>query len=137
MGDIMKEAYAKNPDRVDIDVPDQRAWGKSREHMRKITRAFRDLPCHVIFTSHVYTQSEEGQPTKYLPAFSGKLRAEIPGFMDIVGYLYVEVQGNEQTRRLQFAQSRRIIAKDRTAALGDYIDNPTIPQMWSLIHDSQ
>lgn len=137
MGDIMKDAYSKNPDRVDIDVPDQRAWGKSREHMRKIVRAFRDLPCHVLFTAHVYTQVEENQPTKYMPAFSGKLRSEIPGFMDIVGYLYVEVSGDTQMRRLQFAQSRKLIAKDRTGALGDALDNPTIPDLWSLINGSQ
>jgi phage nucleotide-binding protein len=137
MGDIMREAYARNPDKVDVDVPSQREWGKSREHMRKIVRAFRDLSCHTLFTSHVYTQIEEGQPNKNLPAFSGKLRSEIPGFMDIVGYLYVKEEGNDLIRKLQFAPTRRITAKDRTAALGDVIDNPTIPQIWKLIHESQ
>jgi phage nucleotide-binding protein len=134
MGDIMKEAYNRNPDKVDVDVPSPREWGKSREHMRKIVRAFRDLPCHVIFTSHVYTQIEEGQPNKYMPAFSGKLRSELPGFMDIVGYLSVEVTNDVSTRRLQFAQTRRVIAKDRTDALGDLIENPTLPHLWKIIN---
>jgi len=132
MRSIMEDAYRKNPDKVDKDVPSQREWGKSRSHMRSIVRAFRDLPCNVIITAQV-----EGQPTKYMPGFSGKLRTEIPGFMDIVGYLYAENQGGEITRKLQTQGTRRVVAKDRTSALDDVVENPTLPGMWETIHSYQ
>lgn len=138
MRDIMKEAYGKNPDKVDVDVPSQREWGKSRAHIRSIVRAFRDLPCNVIFTASIASQQEEGQPTKVFPGFAGKLRTEVPGFMDIVGYYYNDVDAitGEVTRRLQFQGTRRVVAKDRTSRLGGYIDDPTIPKIWDLINSN-
>jgi len=135
MRSIMRQAYQNNPDKVDKDVPSQREWGKARVHMRSIVRAFRDLPCNVIFTAQEATVQEEGQPTKYMPGFAGKLRTELPGFMDIVGYLYAENQGGEVTRKLQVQGTRRVVAKDRTSALGDVMENATIPHMWALIHN--
>ena len=133
---IMKEAKGRNPDKVDIDVPSQREWGKARNHMRTIVRAFRDLPCNVIFTAQVHQLQEEGQPTKYLPGFSGKLRTEIPGFCDIVGYLYPENQQGVIIRKLQVAGTRRVVAKDRTSSLGDILENATVPEMFDLIHNT-
>jgi phage nucleotide-binding protein len=134
MRKIMDDAYSKNPEKVDKDVPSQREWGKSRTHMRNIVRAFRDLPCNVIFTAHVATLQEEGQPTKYMPGFAGKLRTDIPGFVDVVGHLRPENKQGVITRYLQVQGSHRVIAKDRTSALGTVVENPTIPMMWDLIH---
>jgi hypothetical protein len=139
MKDIMKDAYSRNPDKVDKDVPSQREWGKARAHMRTIVRAFRDLPCHVVYTASVATLQEEGQPTKYFPGLSGKLRTEIPGFMDIVGYLTAESDQGVVVRKLQVQGTRRVVAKDRTSSLAPesgIIENPTLPDMWSLIHSA-
>ena len=131
---IMRAAYARNPDKVDIDVPSPREYGINRSHIRKLVRAFRDLPCHVIFVAGVAARQEEGQPTKYFPGFSGKLQTEVPGFCDIVGYYYNDNSTGEVIRRLQFQGTRRVQAKDRTDSLGEFIDDPSIPLMWNLIH---
>lgn len=133
MRDIMKEAFSRNPDKVDKDVPSQREWGKSRAHIRTIVRAFRDLPCHVIYTAHVGTEQNEGQPMKYFPGFSGKLRTEVPGFMDIVGYMSVQNKGGGPARFLQVQGTNRVVAKDRTAALGDVVEDPSLPLIWEKI----
>lgn len=134
---IMEEAYntARDPSKVDKDVPSQREWGKTRNHMRAIVRSFRDLPCHTILTCHVDELIKEGEPSRMAPALSGRARREIPGFMDVVGYLYLP--GTSQDRRLQFAQSRRVAAKTRIAALGDFVDHPTIPLLWEKILTAQ
>jgi phage nucleotide-binding protein len=133
---IMKQAKetAKDPDKVDIDVPSMREWGKSLEHMRTMARAFRDLPCNTILTALAHTEKEEGQPDKIFASLSGKARNEIPGFMDIFGYLYTRQQGTTTVRRLQLARTAKVAAKDRTDLLGDSIDNPTIPMIWDIIH---
>jgi phage nucleotide-binding protein len=131
---IMRAAYARNPDKVDVDVPSPREYGINRSHIRKLVRAFRDLPCHVIFVAGVAARQEEGQPTKYFPGFSGKLQTEVPGFCDIVGYYYNDNSTGEVVRRLQFQGTRRVQAKDRTDSLDEFIDDPSIPLMWNLIH---
>ena len=136
MRTIMKSAYSNNPDKVDVDVPSPREYGKSRNHMRAVVRAFRDLPCNTIFTAQVNSLQEEGQPTKYFPGFTGKMKTEIPGFMDIVGYLTPEVEPGSGVivRKLQVQGTRRVVAKDRTSALGNIVENPTVPMLWDLIH---
>ena len=131
---IMNEAYGRNPDKVDRDVPSPREWGKSREHLRLITRAFRDLPCHTIFTAHVHEKVEEGMPTRYYPGFGGKARIDLPGFCDIVGYMSVEHTGKETLRRIQFVGSRRVLAKDRFSSLGDSVVNPSVPLIWEKLY---
>jgi len=131
---IMRETKlkAKNPDNVDIDVPSPREWGKSRNHIRTIVRAFRDLPMHCIITSLHSEVSEEGRPDRLQPNLPGKQRVEIPGFMDIVGYYFKE---EANLRRLQFAGTKRIPkAKTRYAELGDSIDNPTVSILWEKLN---
>jgi phage nucleotide-binding protein len=130
------KATARDPDKVDIDVPSQREWGKSREHMRAIVRSFRDLPCHTIMTAHTVTEKNEGQPDRYFPGFGGRSKTDVPGFMDIVGYMTVDMKGPEPVRRIQFGGTRRVLAKDRTDTLGITIENPTIPLIWEKIHAS-
>lgn len=132
---IMKDAYTQSPDKIDPDVPDQRGWGKSRNHIRTIVRAFRDLPCHVIYTASAASQQEQDQPTKVFPGFAGKLRTEVPGFMDIVAYYFNEVDPVREviTRKFQVQGTRRVIAKDRTNSLNGLVVNPDIPMLWDLI----
>jgi AAA domain-containing protein len=140
MNTVMKQRHEDNPDKIDPDVPDQRAWGKSGERIRKIVRAYRDLPLHFFATCHVQEREDErtGRVTVY-PSLPGKLRAEIPGFFDIVGYLRAVQEGGdppEVVRIVQFAKTDRVIAKDRTGALGDMMRNPTIPLMWEMINNN-
>lgn len=134
---IMLDVAGKNPNQ-DVDVPSQREWGKSNEHIRRIVRAYRDLEMNTIFTAHMVESKDEstGQMT-YYPSVPGKLKAEVPGFIDVVGYLYVSIEQEELTRVIQFQQSKKIIAKDRTDALGPRMVDPTIPAMMELINNSK
>lgn len=134
MRDIMKDQYDKRPDTTDIDVPSQREWGKSGEHVRRIVRAFRDLPVNTIITALATIDKDDNGTNTFYPDLPGKLRIHIPGFMDIVGYLYTAEEKDQLVRRLQVAKTRRVIAKDRTATLGSVIESPTIPLMWEMIH---
>ncbi len=133
---------SQNPDRIDVDQPTQAAWGKSGERIRRIVRAFRDLPCNTIMTALAGTEYEEDDKGKedksrvklYYPMFPGKLRGEIPGFFDVVGFMVADAdkQGNVK-RTLQVAKTKRVVAKDRTDSLGLMINAPTIPMIWDMI----
>jgi phage nucleotide-binding protein len=133
MRDIMKEVVQRRPD-LDPDVPSMREWGKSAEHMRRIVRGFRDLPCNTIMTALSNIERDENGVVTYTPSLPGKLKMEVPGFMDIVGYLSSTIESDEVIRRIQFAKSRRVIAKDRTASLDAVVDFPSIPMLWEVIN---
>lgn len=135
MVDIMKELTSRRPD-LDPDVPSQREWGKSIEHMRRIVRGFRDLPMNTIFTALVIVDKDNNGNVTFTPSLPGKLKMEISGFVDVVGYMTAAVEDGVPIRRIQFAQTQKVIAKDRTAALGDVVDNPTIPMLWDLMHNN-
>lgn len=132
IGEISKTFAAQN-DKLDPDIPDMRAYGKSGNHIRRIVRAFRDLPCNVIFTCHTQNDRDNFNRLIYRPQLPGKLQVDIPGFLDIVGWLRSEVTDEGVTRYLQTQKTEVTIAKDRTNALDAVEMNPTIPQMWDKL----
>jgi phage nucleotide-binding protein len=132
MRDIMRELMLKRPD-LDPDVPGMREWGKSAEHMRRIVRGFRDLPMNTVMTALSNVERDENGVVTFTPSMPGKLKMEVPGFMDIVGYMSATIEEGEPVRRIQFAKTRRVIAKDRTDSLEGSIDFPTIPLLWETI----
>lgn len=136
MRTIMQEAYDSRPDTTDKDVPSPREWGKTGNHMRTIIRGFRDLPVNTIMTCLQGSQYDESSGmTLVYPELPGKMRHESPGYFDVVGYLRADTNSKgEITRILQTAKTRRVVAKDRTASLGDVLNEPTVPIMWDLIH---
>jgi hypothetical protein len=143
MADILRENQISGSRSHDPDMPEQRDWGKNAERVRKVVRAFRDLPkVHVIFTC--LSQEVKDEQTGHVtikPSLPGKLRDEVPGFIDVVGWLHTakvtEQAGDKKTQRLvrqiMFQPEGRIIAKDRSAALGTIMVDPTIPKILSLI----
>lgn len=131
---IMKEVMQARPD-ADPDVPSQREWGKSTEHIRRIVRAFRDLDCNTIMTALVRQDRDNSNTIIYSPSLPGKLYNEVPGFMDIVGYYYTDTDEDDTlVRKLQVAGTRRVKAKDRTDSLGSLVINPTVPMLFEMIH---
>jgi len=137
--EVMNE-FAKINEKIDADVPDQRGYGKSGTHMRKLARAFRDLPCNVVFNCHSQTERDNNMRMLFQPKLVGKLRIDIPGFLDIVGYYRAESDGNVDAdgnpvvnRYMQFQKTETTIAKDRTGAFDPIEINPTIPSLWDKL----
>lgn len=106
---------------INVKSAEIQHWGKSGNQMGMMVRYFRDLPMHVFFTTLTMTSKDEltGKIT-YNIALPGKQSDEIPGIPDIVGY--IDVQKNPTTKQeervIYFQPNGKIIAKDRTDALG-------------------
>ena len=132
MRHIMKEANAANP-RQHLYVPSQREYLIGGERMREVVRAYRDLPCNVLFCCHSGDAKDNSNATIFFPQFSGKLRHEIAGFIDIVGYMTADVEEGKFANFMQVTKTRRVAAKDRTGSLGEGIENPTMPMIWDMI----
>jgi phage nucleotide-binding protein len=131
---IMKIAHRDNANQ-DEEVPSPREYGKSRLHMRELVRAFRDLHMHVWITGLAWDKQEEGRPTRTIPNLTGKVAAEIPGFLGIVGHYRKERDGS---RILQLSGTPKIpFCKTRYPELGEFIINPTIPNIYDTIFNPQ
>lgn len=132
MDDIMRKAVKEDPD-LDPDVPTMRAWGKNIQQMRKFTRALRDLPFNVIFTALVDSDKDNRGKTVSRPSFQGKLKGEVPGFMDVVAYYYIRQVGDNLKRMLLTQQTDTTIAKDRSNKLDKLIEDPTMATIYQSI----
>ncbi len=145
MQEIIRGEVAASSRPRDPEVPEQRDWQKSHERIRKVVRALRDIPdTHIVFTCLTREIKDDITNTvTFKPSLPGQLADEIAGFIDIVGYLHMQrdqevVDGKKETiltRRIQFqpVSKQRVIVKDRSANLGTYIDNPTLPKMMKAI----
>ena len=133
--EVMRQ-FSKVNDKIDPDVPDQRGYGKSSTHMRQLVRAFRDLPCNTIFNCHAGSDRDNNMKMIVFPKLVGKLRIDIPGFLDIVGYYRSESNGDGVTRYMQFQKTETAIAKDRTGAFDAVEVDPTIPILWDKLQTS-
>lgn len=143
MYEIMLDVVRREPGR-DPDIPSVREWGKNIEQIRKLVRAFRDLPMNVLFTALAVSDKNQktGVVTKK-PALSGKMANEVAGFLDIVLYMYVkeipdpdEPEGTDKrinARLLLTGATEEYVAKDRTGKLPLVVMNPTMSSLYELI----
>lgn len=135
MREVMRQAVRDRPNQ-DPDVAGKREWGIVRTHMRRIVRAFKDLEMNTIMTALSLREKDDttGAVTFY-PQMAGKLKTEIPGFFDVVGYMHADVSGEVVNRVIQFQKTQKVTAKDRTASFGPFLTNVTIPDMMNMLHN--
>jgi hypothetical protein len=132
MYEIMAKTVKEDPER-DPDLPGIGEWGKNTEQMRKVIRAFRDLPMNTIFTALARTERTPKGKTIIKPSLSAKLSDEVAGFFDIVVYMYrKQTEDDNMVRRLLTIATDEITAKDRTDRLPPYLDNPTMDVLYDL-----
>lgn len=123
---------------VDEDVPGMREWGKNLEQVRKMVRAFRDLPCNTIFTALVASEKNARTGKTHMkPSLPGKLGGEVAAFVDIVGYLYMKEMDDEMKRFMLFNATEEQIAKDRSNKLPMVMEAPTMEKIHTTIFSAK
>jgi len=137
MHEVMLEQFNKKPETTDIYVPSPREWGKSGARVKEIVRYLKDLPCHCIITTLMREERDEQLGyVKRVPDLPGQLRGQVPGFLDIVGFMQANDIANpdeDVVRSIQFIKTKKVVAKDRTQSLPKLLTGPTIPSMWEHI----
>jgi len=133
MIDVMKEDSSRDP-----EIPSIREWGKNIEQIRRMVRAFRDLPMNVIFTCLSMTDKDQKTgKTSYGPSLSGKLAKEVSGFVDIVGFLYWKAASDERKQFLLTGITETHVAKDRSGLLPLAIEAPTMQSIHGIIFNGK
>lgn len=116
--------------------------------MNKFCRLFLEqLPMHVIITALEEEKGTADNPV-YRPLMRGQARDHMPGYAYVVARLLHTARGSkldpkyrraladelkDSTSIAIFKQSEQWEAKDQYGRLGDYMIDPTIPQMFNLI----
>jgi len=121
----------------EMEVADWPVFRKINQMMQLILRAFRDLPINLLLTCHASYTQDELKRMHYAPGLTGKLSAQVQGFVDIVGYLKTgEIQEGQTAapRRLYVQPVGKFDAKNRKASFkASYFDNPNMKSIWAAI----
>lgn len=102
-------------------------WNISSEQMRKLIRAFRELPCYIVFVAWEIDIDKSDARHLWTPAFTNKLANEAPGMMNDVYRYYFDKEG---VRTLGTSREKDRICKDRTRLLPREIPNPTMQLLY-------
>lgn len=103
-------------------------YGVNTQQMRKLIRAFRDLPMNVIMIAlETELKDEVSGEVKVSPALTTKLAADVATYVDVIGRLYTQkAKDGKVDRKLLLQPTGKYIAKDRTGTLGIGMNNPTM-----------
>lgn len=151
--EILVEGKRKNPrrslDRMALDD-----YGARDQRMMRIVDTFNRLPINVLYTCHTMYfegQDEEGEDEIVaMPMLgsqkNGRLSTKVCGKVTMVGHLDVvrakqegeekEAKKGKSIRRLYTEKTPGIFAKNRVG-LGEFIDNPTIPQILAVAEEAK
>jgi phage nucleotide-binding protein len=128
----------ENDSNRDPDQPAIDHWNRVGIAVRRVIRQFRDLPLTFIATALAQDKQDSMQQTFVLPSVAGKLAAELGAYVDIIGYLYTEIdkETKDVHRKLRVQRTEKIQAKDRTRRLPPIIHEPTLPGILDMIRNN-
>lgn len=82
------------------DLVQQGDYGTATTQMRKLLRAFRDLPMHVFYVGHAKDTDIPKEGRVRVPDLAGQLAEEVVGLMSVSGYLALTEDEEGEDMRL-------------------------------------
>jgi len=124
------EQDAKNP----IELS-QRDYGVNTQELRLLIRHFRDLPCHVGFTSHVRRDQDDDGEVRYGPSLTPAVQGDLLGYVDLVCYLRTARRddGDEPDYVGVFRPIGKHKAKDRFGILPPKLIDPSFDRVAAYV----
>lgn len=77
--EVMKKEILREARRTEMQQAD---WGKLKERMSTLLKAFCALPMNVIFTVHSDVTQDENQKQIYAPMLQGSIKNDVAGYVD-------------------------------------------------------
>lgn len=131
---VMDEIVRKFPNvkRAYDNLPSMNDWQKALNDATKLVTMFRALPMHTVVIAHAEIPEHEEDMVN--PLASGKnFKQFIQGAMDLLGYLYIEQDGDEATRKLLTSSTATVVAKNRGGYLPPVIENPNLTEIFQMM----
>lgn len=115
---------------------DRDEYGKMTEMVRRISRRFRDLPCHTAFVC-LAKRDVDNDGVFYRPALTPAFQGDLMGYVDIAVYTD-QGEGEEDDRSRYVGLTRphgKYRGKDRYGATPPVMPNPTFDRIVSYVED--
>lgn len=110
-------------------------YGRMTEQVRRISRRFRDLPCHVVFVC-LAKREIDSDGAFYRPMLTPAFASDLVGYVDVV--LYTVQQPGEKDDFSRFVGVSRPVGqargKDRFGALPAIMPNPTMDRVVDYVN---
>jgi hypothetical protein len=145
MRHILDEGVKMNPSR-DPDVPQLQDWIPYFEKVRKMVKAFANLPVNVIFTALQQDEEDEEGNKVVLPMMQGKgtqYAKQVASFMTSFGQMRIakrragqHTDGTdrwEEVRVITWKNTKTVMAKDRTLCLEPQTINLSLKEIRELL----
>lgn len=137
--DSLSEAQRKHMDDLlrvsEKSAPTLDLWMHNINEVRTMIRAFCDLPINVLLIcSRREERDDETGGFHYTVGLSGKLAQEMPGYVDILGYMYTKTVGDELGRFILTEPTEKFDAKDRSGRLPRTIEDPDFGKIQQIVH---
>lgn len=143
LGEIQKRLVDQTSGGAQTTSPQ---WGEILRTMEDMIRRWRDFtyidsnPLNIVGVA-CHTEYKND---RWRAMVKGQLELTLPGFFDVVGYLYTELTPEDPThpaRRLRIEGVSQWVAKDRTGSLtnhyGIIVPNPNLGEMLQVIAADQ
>lgn len=137
MESIMVARHARHSDKMVSDefTADRDEYGKMTEQVRRLSRRFRDLECHVAFVALAKREVDD-DGAFYRPMLTPAFASDLAGYVDVV--VYTEQQEGEESDFSRFIGTTRPIGrargKDRFGALPPKLANPTMDRIIEYVN---
>lgn len=120
--------------RADPDQMGQPDWGLILTQMRRFVRQYKFLPMHVFMTALSKDEMVPRIGAVKVPAVQGAFAHELPGIVDVVGYLAEEGAGEDLEHILIIRNNPQFSVKARTPwgasdHIPDEIVEPTVTKL--------
>jgi hypothetical protein len=123
-------------------------WGATTEMIRTFVRTFRDLKMHILFGMSEKSVDDKNKKASIQLNLPKKLSEDLPGFMDVVGYLMAmpkekakdakKVSSDGLYRELWLVPGQGFLAKNRFENFREpYVANPTMAQLYGFVRNPE
>lgn len=137
-----QNAGKRHPDVLGLD-----GYQITQNQFIKYVKQMNDLPMHVVYTAKPLELSDVDGNPYYLPNIHGQkgdMARDFQGYMKIQGFgTYHTKKVRKQSGEVEERLVRRYFfqpygpfkGKDRTDSLGEYMDDPTLPEIARLVSE--
>lgn len=126
MDDLRRTSLAEGK-----NMDPRQGYGKMAIEMMKLTRAFRNLNKHIVFTAKMgHVQDDIAKVTRFGPMLPGQMYTQnFPYLMDILCCMRV---AKDSTRYLQTQPDLQYLCKDRSGKL-DQVEEPDLLNIFTKV----
>jgi len=133
IGKAVAKATGRGMDRDPFQI-DRADWGVVTEQMRRLTRRFRDLPCHVAFGALPKREVDDDGSVTYSPALTPAFQTDLMGYVDVIIHTEVREIGGQEFHLGTCKPVGKFTGKDRFGILPQTLVDPTLDRVVAYVN---